>query len=409
VIGLLLLACTSSAAQTGRVAPTDMTPQVVVSRREVRVIFPPQSRGPFRFNRTVSDGVVFWAINVPDTPGEMQFGGGVWGRYHDTVPNPITIPSLEALVRMRFLSVRHIRQHYGPGTDVGEYQVINGNRVTLVLKDSVFIDSLFNVRPPYVDALWSTPGDAAHRTVRVLVTYIAPQIPEPDSALRARHAQLVADFDRKYRSVERSIELLSVQTPYVRGDNTIQFQAGDSAMVSVREVVVENSGYGTLFEHRNWLVTDSLIAAVRHHEPPIQPNGVQNVVLGHSGHWVIARAAGRATIRAHNIAPYVGKPTRNVAPAELARDIMVIPRLTSLRVVPSMDTVSVNSDVPVRVEARDQNGNLVRGLKVSIRTPRSAEYMADSGTVTFREMGRQPLVVGFWAMRDTAWVFVRNK
>jgi hypothetical protein len=339
----------------------------------------------------------------------MQFGGSAWGRYRDTVPNPITIPSLEALLRNGSLSVRHIRQHYGVGTGVGELRIVDGDRVALVLKNRAFIDSLFSMRPSHVTALWRVPFDTGIREVRVGVTYIAPEIPDPDSAARARYEHVVADFDRKYRSVERSIDLLpfSANSPYLNGDRSIQIQAGDSAMVVVMQTVIETSGLGFPFEHRNWSIGDSSIAAVRHHEPLTLPSGAQQVTFGHSGFWLVARAPGRTTIRAHDIAPYTGKRAGNTPPAELSRDVVVIPRLASVRIIPATDTVSVNTRTPVRIEARDPSGALVRGLKAIVRTRWSAETVADSGSFTLREPGRHSVAIELHGLRDTAWVFVR--
>ncbi len=343
-----------------------------------------------------------WGIYAPGTPGPYWVSRDVWSANAAGTGDSVTIPTLERLAQLGRPAAGGLQTYSGPRKSVGAVRVERG-RVTLIVKDSAVIAHMFSLRPVSVNALWRIHHDSADRRVEVRVTYTDPQIPEPDSALRARQAQAVEDHARSTRWVERTIEL-AVAPDWPRSPGWLEI--GDSARVTLKQVWgVHDVGFGGSLRHDNWSIDDTAVAAIRRVPPAPDTGFIRTIGLPEpSPYWIVARSPGRTVVRAHDIAPYTGLTPSRMPQNNLEREIVVIPPLGSLRGSAARDTVGPDQPARLRVEARDRAGVLVPGVVVVVRSQGWIKYVADTALVSAHPPGRYLFVAEFRQLRDSTWI-----
>jgi hypothetical protein len=157
--------------------------------------------------------------------------------------------------------------------------------------------------------------------------------------------------------------------------------------------------------HDRWLISDTSVAAIR--TAPLAP-GLDRTLDGYAPlRWILAKTPGRATLSAFDIVPYSGSPATNEPPTRINHEVVVIPRLQSLRIAAIRDTVGYGEPVRVRVETRDMNDRVVRGVPVAVRSPIAIVTVTDSGGAYVSAPGSHVLVAQFWQLRDSVRVVIR--
>jgi hypothetical protein len=183
-----LIARRSPAAGSGvpvAVAPPDLRgTRVLVSRREVRVVFPRETDGAWGWPGSANsnrDVTYRWSISTAGIMGARDLGLMVireGGRARD-------FSSLEALVAEGRAQLCDAGSMFGACTDSGVTASVDSGRVVLVLRDSARIAELFGLRQGRVRPIRSAPEEPFTLPMETVhVEYVAPQIPAPTAALR---------------------------------------------------------------------------------------------------------------------------------------------------------------------------------------------------------------------------------
>ena len=168
------------------VSPPDLhRTRVLVSRREVRVVFPPETDGVWGWpsSSPLHRSVTYrWSISTAGIMGARDLG-----LYVLSAPGQARdFPSLDALVAAGRVQLCAIEGIGGPCTNSGVTATVDSGRVVLVLRDSAQIADLFGLRQPWVRPIRGAPRQPFTLSMdTVRVEYVAPQIPEPSAALRA--------------------------------------------------------------------------------------------------------------------------------------------------------------------------------------------------------------------------------
>ena len=200
---LFLLASLASAhAQESRRGPLSAT-SVEVSTRQVRIAFPADTSGTWGWpvrNKGAYQGYV-WSAFVDGMDGPVSIG--LWVYPRDTTA--LTFSSLEPLIAAGYSKlclpgmVLHCR-------DESVIKTLENNRIILTLDAPAVIARLFGTRPKHVRVTRQTPNDAPIESDSVPVRYVAPQIPQPDSAL-------LAEAERGRRRYQASITSIDRHSP----------------------------------------------------------------------------------------------------------------------------------------------------------------------------------------------------
>lgn len=351
--------------------------EVRVSRQEVTVTFPVDMAhwwGWSEGNR--SSRPYSWRLRMDDEGPPRAIALRI-------EPRPGRIyRSLSALVSGSWGSVCW-PDPYCAGTPV-RTSVTDG-RLVLTLRDSAVISELFGLRPDTATAYRSGPDMQGGVQSPVRVTYVDPQLPPPDSAIRAAAAERRR---RHFATVNRASREIVAQRPRAN----LWLVVGDSAAAQVQQ---SRCSYdmcvisGPAFPEARWSVADSSIARIRPH--------------GKRGVQVVALRPGRTVLRVTGLAgPGDTVGAYNPLPGEVEQEVVVTGPVTAVRICPRWP-VYAGAPFPLHVEVVDSENNVFRDPPVRIAMGDGSTRLAPSDTagVLFHGSGSISLRAAFAGHADT--------
>ncbi|HVH12486.1 MAG TPA: hypothetical protein VM759_05510, partial [Longimicrobium sp.] len=244
----------------------------------------------------------------------------------------------------------------------------------------------------------------AYRMDSVQVEYVDPQLPLPDSALRAEGAAA----RRRYEAARTTI-LRSLGTLGSWGDEA-WLVVGDSTPFVVKEIVCvvdfcrEAPNPLTV---SGWHVADTTI--VRLQAVPdtglVSFGGRRMPTIS-----VIARRTGRTRVRALGlIGPSDTLPSRQPVPRDLEVTVVVTPPVARVELAPRIQTAVVGQPVRLRVRAVDAHGRDIPGAPVEVQVANGRfGWMKgpDLAPIEFGVPGRHTVTASFGGQTDTLLVDV---
>jgi hypothetical protein len=377
--------------------------RVLVSRREVRVFFPAETTHRWGWSRrtgAASSAHYAWTASVEGIDGPRLLTLSVW----QTDDAARTFSSLNDVVR------EGRAQLCSPGMiqqcgDVGLRAAVEGQRVSLTLRDSGTIAQLFGMRPAIVNVYRGRPG-TSDTPGNVRVEYVEPQIALPDSAFRA-------DVARRRRQYEASVNTISrwIGAEDEFGESTILVETGDSTSLTVHEMRCRYDACGGStvgVANSNWAIDDTTIAGLRA-ASPVTVDG--SIVFSSSGPYLHGRRPGPTVLRLRGVhSPSDTMPSRHPVPSTLQREVLVLPALARIEIVPRPDTMRAGESVAFRVRAIDRSGGELTGLPVRwrIQTKAYSEIGVQSSprSVLFDSTGTQRVVARVGHRIDSPQVVV---
>ena len=381
--------------------------RVLASAREVRVIFPRDTAHAWGWSAREDRDYIpsyDWGIMVNGIEGPRRidlFASRTDGHAR-------TFPSLTSLVASGKVSL------CTPGmlpvcTDSGVTAFVERGRVILSLHDSATVATLFGLRPSWVELFHHVPGeDSGIGTDSVRVEYVAPNIPEPDSAVRARAARILRELVESSNRITRHIE----GNVHDWGNGPIWLAVGDSSPLWIIETRCQGdacsaTNYST--DDTGWTVDDTTIVQLHPAAGDSSKFSVSFLLPLHP--IATPKRAGRTTVHV-TVAPSPTDtmPSRTPIPRVLERDIVVTPPIARVEISPRPDTVRVGEQVDVRVRVVDQAGQVVDGAPARLRVT-GGEYdlvrdAAERVPLVFDSPGRRTIVASFGGHADTVVVDV---
>jgi hypothetical protein len=378
--------------------------RVLVSRREVRVIFPRDTARAWGWSASIADGYVpsyYWGVMV----GSMDVPRIISLRVDRTKGRARDFPSLERLVA-EGRAQSCVGGTIGVCTNSGLTARVDSGRVVFILTDSLRIASLFGLRPEWVRPWRLSPEEPFNITLdSVRVEYVAPQIPMPDSTLRAEAARRLRAYEDRVTWTNRYID------GGLRGGGAIWLVVGDSTEVQlVEDQCVNDVCYGrsSVVPDSGWAVADTSIAHVHTMLP-----GTDRSVFHSStpAVYLVARRPGRTTLRARGLhgAPTMSRRNDRER-GRLSLDVVVAPGIGQVEIEPHADIVSIRKPLELSVRVVDDAGNPLEHAPVSITLidgpHREVRGGNDPMTVYFATPGRRMLIAAFGGRADTSYVNV---
>jgi hypothetical protein len=386
------------------------TTRVLVSRNEVRVIFPPDTSRTWGWPRVDSMSrtlapAYYWDMSADAIDGPRTLSL----RLHQPDTTARTFPTLRRLVAFEKpdffepgMMPRHIPARIGASAD--------GNRVVLTVRDSGAIIRLFGLRPDSVSVSRFRPHDPSFPvSARVAVDYVRPQIPMPDSAFRAEAARARRRYLARINWITRAI------SGGVHGGAAIWVSVGDSIPIAVSEARCTHDvcAGGREVVGAEWTLDDSSIARVVAAAPrPEVPRIVRDLL---PRTYLVARAQGGTVLRVRLPAsPVDTMPFQEPPPRTLEREVVVTARSARIEVSPQADTVQIDQPLSVRVRLTDGDGHQIEGAPVQVAYELAAgswalETTTDALRVTFTQAGTRTIVAKFGTLADTVRVTVVGK
>lgn len=309
--------------------PGDASTRVLVSMREMRVIFPGDTatRWGWSDRRESSYYARYtWRVLIDGMAGERTLVFST-GRTDD---GPAEYMSLHRLLeRGRSLMCFNSAKAFGCGSGHTRASAVNG-RVVLSMRDTATIRSLFALRPRFVRTAFARPGEPEpYGGDSVAVEYVAPEIPVPSAATLAEAERLRREASTPDRWTYRTL---------TGADRPLRLAVGDSADLGIGETrCVADVCMSSDFEQRTaWTVGDTTIAGLRTvssdslriermpRSPDIEP--VLVIRSPATSGVVTARRPGRTTLRVSLPVPaYEGPPNPGWSTAgTLERTIIVV-------------------------------------------------------------------------------------
>jgi hypothetical protein len=334
--------------------------RVLVSRREVRVLFPAETTHRWGWpsrNASELNASYGWTVLVEGIDG----------------PRLLTLSALQTDERARaFASLEELVAASRaalclPGmmrrcSDAGVRARVEGKSVVLALGDSSTIDQLFGARPSTVEVYRGRPG-ASDQPGKPRVEYIDPQISELDSAQRADVARRRRQYQASVNSIKRWIG-----GGAEFGVSAILVETGDSTIISVDELHCSYDacgGFSVGVPDSSWTLDDTTIAVIRRPGPK-SIDGM--LVYSSEGPFLHGRRRGTTMLRVHDIhTPSDTMPSRDPVPSNLQRELRVLPTLARVQIVPRPDTVRAGESVDFRVRVVARSGEDVADLPVEWR------------------------------------------
>ena len=378
--------------------------RVLVSAREVRVIYPPDTSGTWGWPTIDTASYApryYWDMLVDGIDGPRSLSLRIDQR--DTTAR--TFPTLRSLVtsaKPGLCTGGMVMQCTPAGAAVS----VDGDRVVLTFRDARTITRLFGLRPDSVRVTRSDPDDPAHiRSTRVGVEYVQPQIPIPDAAFRAEAERAKRRYVASINSIRRSI---AGGPP---GSSAMWVAVGDSVPVDVSETrcthdvchlvsVAAPSGV--------WSVDDTTVAHLAMAAPRVDLRLARlDPLTALPRMHVVGRTKGRTTLRVRlPVTPSDAMPAQKPPPRVLEREVVVSARAVRVELTPRPDTVHVGETVSLRVRVLDEGGNPLAGASVGVMheaRPGSNVHTTttDVVEVTFAEAGPRTIVAKFGALSDT--------
>ncbi|HET7550675.1 MAG TPA: hypothetical protein VFK04_05250 [Gemmatimonadaceae bacterium] len=379
--------------------------RVLVSRRELRVIFPRDTARAWGWSASRANDYrpwYSWSIGVSgiDGPGNIEL------RVDRADSSARDFPSLESLV------AAGLAQLCEPGmvrycTDSRVAAHVDSGRVTLVMRDSARIADLFGLRPGWVWPRRHAPeaqDDFTPDSVRV--EYVDPQIPVPDSALLADAARRRRAYEERARWIRRYID------GGTRSDGALWLVVGESTFVRVNEMRCHFDvcgGGGSVASDSGWSVADTSIAQLRALSPR---DPLRTYYRSHPTGYLIGRRPGRTTLHVrglHGAADTM--PSHTPVEHALSLDVVVTPRIGRIEFEPHADTISVGERLELSVRVVDRSGKVIENAPVPIVAVDGKERQRyDRGSPTiiyfYGTPGRRMLVATLGGRADTSYVEV---
>ena len=413
----LSVAQATSRDSAARVPPTVLTPvntertRVLVNSRELRVVFPRDTAGPWGWSAREEVGYAAayaWTVLIDGMDGPHLLSL----RSARMRPMAQSFASLESLVAAGRLTLC-VGDMSGRCVTEGLSAYVADGRTTLALRTPAVIDRLFRLRQPTL-VVWQHRPDVTtgYGGDTIPVEYVAPQIPEPN-----------ADAREEARLSRRAFEAsVSVITRGIGGGHPgygpIWLVRGDSTVIGVGQSQCRYDFCGALsFDGTTaWTVDDSSIVRL-HEQQPQRHRGPGGEIYfsSTSGHGLVmtARRLGRTTVRVR-LGPSASDtmPTSSHLPRALGRELNVTRPIGRVELLPPPDTIHAGEMAAFSVRAFDRARHVLPGAPVEARVVTESS-VATAGTdgrllLTFRSPGRHTVVATFGGKSDTLTVTVTS-
>jgi hypothetical protein len=369
------------------------TTSVEASSHRVRITFPVDTSGTWVWRgRPVGEPIYghVWQALVDGMDGLVSIG--VWVYPSDSA---ITFSSLDEVVEAgrSSLCLPGMVQTCG---QVPVARSVERNRVVVTLEDPVVISRLFGTRPAWVRVNRQSVDDVpSWESDSVLVRYVAPQVPMPDSATWAEAAKGRRQYQASITSISRNIR-------GVGWSEELWLAVGDSLKLELEET---HCHYDSCVEMHGqvgdsgWSVADPSIVQIR--------------AAPDSTRFAYGRRAGKTTIRVRGLhGPSDTMPSKNPPERSLTRKMVVGRSVVRVSIVTRPDTVEVGEPVTFRARAFDRGGHPIPDVPI--------EMVVDIGhplglmatqpyPAEFRKTGERLVVAQFRELADTLRVMVVEK
>jgi len=377
--------------------------RVQVSRREMRVTFPPDTAHSWgwiprdwdRFYRSY-----LWGVGIFDEKGSWNVGVSI-GRPKDSTA--LTFSSLRDLVAAQAPHVCGGEDDYGPTPMILCYDdkataSVEGGRVTLVLRDSAMIEGFFRVRPTYVNSFHETPYDTAQRTRfdTTRVEYIAPQIPAAEPALERRRREANENWSQRELHVAGREEFGAIWLTV--GDTASLLMTKSRCSANVCRERRES------MPAKGWSVDESTVAELRAHAV-----GDAEARVGFPGSppfYLRAMQPGRTIVRLRGLPRdtldlLLGRKQER----ELQRVVFVTRPIVRVALMPRRDTVRVGEKLEFRLRAIDVTQEVIEFApsRVTLDDGETIQHHAgpEQLRVTFQKPGVRTLIGRLGVHADT--------
>jgi hypothetical protein len=380
--------------------------RVLVSRRQVRVVFPRHTARTWGWPAQKDEGnysSYVWGIIV----GGMDGPRILWVRLDSRTNEARRFPSLERLIAAA-RAQRCLPGMVAQCTDSSMRASVEHGRVVFTLRDSAQIARLFGMRPVFVRAWQQSPGDQdRYSSDSVRVQYIAPDIPPPTAATR----QDAARSQRRYEaSISTVLRFLDGGDPF----RPLWLVIGDSEAVSVGEMYCRydscsSGGYAAVHDS-GWTILDSAIARLQ----PVQRDSTGNIeilIRGNERKYVKALRPGRTVLRVRGLHGPSDTAASSTPPArQIEREIIVAPPIDRVEIVPRPDSVHVLETFTLGVRVLDRDGREVNGLPWQLEVldgeDRGIRIGPEPQSIMFSAPGRRRISARLGPHSDTLSVMV---
>ena len=381
---------------------------VLVSRPEVRVVFPPESKASWEWPALLDIGdppTFFWYATFHGIEGRVRLGVTLDARDSVRVE-----PSLESVVRAAEVGRCHIARWLSC-TGRGVRAAVHGRRVTIALRDSAVITRLFALRPDSVPLVWHVPrylGDTGRSFARV--HYVGPRLPDLDSVDRARALEKQAEYDRRELTLWRTLSGGNESEP-------LWLAVGDSAQLGIVEWECKSDlcghyhGFSGLPQDwGRWSVDDPRIARIHR----LTDSSVFNPFLSHRDlvRTIVALRPGKTRVRAVGVHTFADSVASNTPlDSIMEREVLVTRRIGRLIISPRTSTMVARDSTWFAVKVLDRAGRGIDGAPTDLlwgvvgRMYRSTAIKPVS--VRFDEPGRYQIIAVLGSHADTLNVDVR--
>lgn len=405
LIAPVLLAGCAPARAPEPVAAPEGAVRILVSRSEIRAIFPRDTARSWGWDAPQDRDYLpryAWSIGFDGMDGPRSLELTADGRRNGVV-TPRRFGSLDELVAAGYVGLCRqgmIADCRGSGTAAW---VENGS-VVLALRDSAVIARLLGLRPERLAVGMGRPGIYRYTPPDIaVVEYVDPQIPEPDSALRAEAARSRRANEAADTRIGRHLHA----TP--ESDGVVWVATGDSTAFLVTESFCQSDVCRSLraeLSAAGWTAADSSIVELRPYVNPRRPPSRTPMITA------VGRRAGETRVRVHGLSgPSDTMPNSTPLPRELERAIRVTEPVGSVRLSPRVREARADEPVVLRGEVRDTRGRAIEGVPFRVdfgMTPRVQETRFGPAPVqlSFDRAGRYTVVASFGGRADTLVVDV---
>lgn len=379
---LLLVVTLPSVAEAQR----SPHPRVVASGREVRVVFPTDTMQRWGWpaqTRPDLDRRYIWSTTVQSPSG----GKSLMLVVAPADSSARSFRSLAALVAAGTASLCGPSGGFLVCDDTRVKASVVDGSVVLSMNERPRIAQLFRLKPAFVRFSRRIPSDGFSFTLdSARVEYVAPLIPDPDSATRAEAVRLGREREAASRRTYRYI------AGGTQNSKLLWLAEGDSAVVTVEQVRCQIdvcTRDGVYVRASAWGVADSSVVAIRAVPQP-SINLVSQAVL-------VGRKPGRTVLRVDS----------------LSREIVVTPPIARVTLVPPPGSIAVGQVVEFGVRMLDLLGNPVEGVPMVWKRDTGVSFREHHGPaplrVAFEASGPRMVIASFASRADTLVVNVMPK
>jgi hypothetical protein len=371
------------------------TTVVEVSVRQVRFAFPSDSSGRWGWPDRTPIGTRYeWSALVGGMDGPMLISLLVYPE-ESTINDYSSLKELVAAGQAKLCIIRYMTSPCNESPLV--HSTVEGSRVVLTLADSILIRELFGTRPDRVRVLRQLGESETHETELVSVRYVAPALPEPDSALLAEAQHRRRRYEASITTIGRRIT--SGGEGLVLDD--LWIAVGDSLRLDVKETrcrVDYCGGLAGQVSDSGWSVKNSRIVSLRR-------------TCGPGCAMVYGHRVGKTTISAVGL--HAGSDTLPSSPParRVDRGIRVGKPVATIRVMPRPDTVLLGQSYTFGAQAFDRSGKVVPDVPIEILVDIDSSFKRGMlatrpASIEFQMAGRRSVIATFRGLADTLVVTV---